>query len=116
MAPRTFFLDNVCSVLREEMNRPCREEVRESEGGKLKLKIVNSKNLSLEQYFGKPKFKCVYNKLEGYRSENKTFLGRLKGIDSLVDYNWKNFRELSGRGEGGGAERGGWADHIDSNF
>ena len=56
------------------------------------LKIVNCKNLTLEQYFNKPKFKCIYNKLENYRYDSNSFIGRLKGIDSLIDYNWKNFK------------------------
>lgn len=92
MIPRTFFLDTHYSLLPESINQNCIENVTQTEPGKLKLKIVNSKNLTLEQYFNKSKFKCVYNKLETYRNDNKTFLGRLKGIDSLIDYNWKNFK------------------------
>jgi hypothetical protein len=94
MAPRTFFLDTQRYLLRDMLNQSCIENTTQTEQGKLKLKIVNSKNLTLEQYFNKPKFKCIYNKLESYRGDNKTFLGRLKGIDSLIDYNWKNFKEL----------------------
>lgn len=94
MAPRTFFLDTQYQLLSEGLNQPCLEQITPTDPGKLKLKIVNSKNLTLEQYFNKSKFKCVYNKLESYRSDNKTFLGRLKGIDSLIDYNWKNFKEF----------------------
>lgn len=29
----------------------------------------------------------MYNKLESYRCDSKSFLGRLKGIDVLIDYN-----------------------------
>jgi hypothetical protein len=39
-------------------------------------------------------------------------LGRLKGIDSLVDYNWKNFRELPAAV----VPSGGAADRIDADF
>ena len=49
-------------------------------------------NLSLEQYFSKKKFKCMYNKLEHYHKDSKSFQGRLKGIDILIDYNWKSFK------------------------
>lgn len=65
-----------------------------TEPSRLKLRILNSKNLQIEEYFQRERFRCLYNKLEGSRPEGRTFLGRLKGIDSLVDYNWKNFREL----------------------
>ena len=61
---------------------------------KLKLKIANSHNLPLQLYFQKNKFKCAYNKLETYRNDCKSFQGRLKGVDSLIDYNWKCFKEL----------------------
>jgi len=94
MAPRTFFLDTHYHLPPDAVNLPCLESCPSppAEPGKLKLKIVNSKNLTMEQYFNKPRFKSLYNKLESYRSDNKTFLGRLKGIDSLIDYNWKNFK------------------------
>lgn len=95
MAPRTFFLDSPRTLLLDAINLPC-QEVAEggSEQGRLKLRILNSKNLSIEEYFSRERFRCLYNKLEGAKTDNCTFLGRLKGIDSLVDYNWKNFREL----------------------
>lgn len=58
------------------------------------MRISNSQNLSLEQYFSRKKYKCVYNKLATYRNDSKSFLGKLKGIDLLIDYNWKSFKEL----------------------
>lgn len=95
MAPRTFFLDYTRTLLPQILNTPCLElPPLPTEPARLKLRIVNSKNLPLEEYFKREKFRCLYNRLEGAREEGKTFLGRLKGIDSLVDYNWKNFREL----------------------
>jgi hypothetical protein len=95
MAPRTFFLDCPRALLPDALNRPCLElPPTPAEPVRLKLRIANSKNLSLEEYFGREKFRCLYNRLAGAREEGRTFLGRLKGIDSLVDYNWKNFREL----------------------
>ena len=63
MAPRTFFLDTQYQLLSDALNQPWVEQITPTDPGKLKLKIVNSKNLTLEQYFSKPKFKCVYNKL-----------------------------------------------------
>jgi hypothetical protein len=73
--------------------------------------MANRQNLPIEQYFLKPKFSCVYNKLETYRQDCQSFQGRLKGVDSLIDYNWKCFKELEeerGDGEGG--------DRVDSDF
>lgn len=103
MAPRTFFLDSPRTLLLEALDRPCLElPPPPADSSRLKLRIVNSKNLSLEEYFGRERFRCLYNKLEAARGDNKTFLGRLKGIDSLVDYNWKNFRELQPPGSAGG--------------
>lgn len=63
MAPRTFFLDTQYQLLSDALNLSCIEPITPTDPGKLKLKIVNSKNLTLEQYFNKPKFKCIYNKL-----------------------------------------------------
>jgi len=56
--------------------------------------VVNKGNLSLEQYFSKKKFRCVYNRLEACRGDSRSFQGRVKPIDALVDYNWKSFKEL----------------------
>lgn len=94
MAPRTFFLERPFYTLATAVNSPCLEWVSEVQPGRLKLKIANNQNLSLEEYFGKKKFKCVYNRLESYGRDSRTFQGRLKTVDSLVDYNWKAFKEL----------------------
>ena len=63
MAPRTFFLERPFQKLINPMQEPCTEQVTEVDGGKLKLKVVNKNNLTLEEYFKKKKFKCVYNRL-----------------------------------------------------
>lgn len=47
MAPRTFFLDTQYQLLSDAVNQPCIEQVTPTDPGKLKLKIVNSKNLTL---------------------------------------------------------------------
>lgn len=47
MTPRTFFLDRPLLLLPPSLNRPCYESISPSDPGKLKLKIVNSKNLTL---------------------------------------------------------------------
>jgi hypothetical protein len=96
MAPRTFFLDSPRALLPPALNLPVQELPPPAplELPRLKLRILNAKNLSLQDYFQRERFRCLYSKLEAARAEGRTFLGRLKGIDSLVDYNWKNFREL----------------------
>ena len=63
MASRTFFLERKFEKLTKEMDEPCVETIEETDGNKLKLKVVNKNNLSLEDYFSKKKFKCVYNRL-----------------------------------------------------
>lgn len=63
IAPRTFFLERSFYQLKAPLNSPCQELPSLVETGKLKLKIANNQNLSLEEYFGKKKFKCVYNRL-----------------------------------------------------
>ena len=55
----------------------------------------------------------MYNRLENYRSDNKAFTGKVKGIDGLIDYNWRNFKEL----EPPSTHRsGGQLDQIDADF
>ncbi len=48
MAPRTFFLDSPRTLLFEAIDRPCLElPPQPTDAARLKLRIVNSKNLSL---------------------------------------------------------------------
>ena len=61
---------------------------------KVKQRIQNVKNLTLEEYFKQSKFICIYNKLASYPQDHQSFVGRLKGVDYLIDYNWKCFQEL----------------------
>jgi hypothetical protein len=66
MAPRTFFLDYTRTLLPEALNKPCFElppPPPPPDPARLKLRIVNSKNLSLEEYFKREKFRCLYNRL-----------------------------------------------------
>ena len=44
--------------------------------------------------------------------DNKSFQGRLKGIDHLIDYNWKSFKELEEEGK----RSIGGSEGIDSDF
>lgn len=94
MYPRTLFLERPFYLLRDQLNSPCIEIVSPVQEGKLKLKIVNRQNLSLQEYFNKRKFKCIYDKLEGIKTNCRTFIGRTKPIDFLIDYNWKDFKSL----------------------
>ena len=64
------------------------------DSGKLKLRLGNTLGLTLEEYFSQAKFKCIYNRLEHYRNDCVSFTGKVKGIDGLIDYNWRNFKEL----------------------
>ena len=41
----------------------------------------------MQEYFNKKRFKCLYNKLESYQSDKKSYIGKLRGIDELIDYN-----------------------------
>ena len=92
MAPRTFHLERPFYLLSKAINESCTELTSEVDNSKLKLKIVNKGNLTLEQYFMKKKFKCIYNRLENYKADSKSFQGRVKSIDALADYNWKSFK------------------------
>jgi hypothetical protein len=94
MAPRTFYLDRPLYLLRDALNQPQLESVTPVTAVKQKLRICNTQNLSIEDYFTRKKFQCVYNKLATFRSDCKSFLGKLKGVDMLIDYNWKSFKEL----------------------
>lgn len=94
LAPRTFYLDRPLYLLKEALNHPQQELVTQVQTEKQKLPICNSQNLSIEEYFSRKKFQCVYNKLATFRSDCKSFLGKLKGVDLLIDYNWKSFKEL----------------------
>ena len=68
--------------------------------------------MSLEQYFKKTKFKCIYNRLENIKADSKSFQGRVKPIDTLIDYNWKSFKELEEEKH----RFKKWDDVIDSDF
>ena len=70
------------------------ERVMTVVSGKLKVRLGNTLGLTLEEYFSQVKFKCIYNRLEYYRSDCASFTGKVKGIDGLIDYNWRNFKEL----------------------
>jgi hypothetical protein len=48
----------------------------------------------MEEYFARTKCISIYNKLESYRADSRYFTGKLKGLDSMTDYNWKSFKEL----------------------
>jgi hypothetical protein len=94
MAPRTFYLDRPLYLLKDALNQPQRESVSTVTAVRQKIGICNSQNLSIEEYFSRKKFQCVYNKLATFRNDSKSFLGKLKGVDLLIDYNWKSFKEL----------------------
>jgi len=63
LAPRTFYLDRPFFLLRDELNAQCNEEVRDTKNNRQKQPICNSSNLSIEEYFSRKKFECIFNKL-----------------------------------------------------
>lgn len=63
MAPRTFYLDRPFHLLPDILNHPSEETLTEVQTNKIKDKIQNTKNLSLEQYFNQKNFRLIYNKL-----------------------------------------------------
>lgn len=94
LAPRTFYLDRPLYLLRDCVNGPCEEEARDPQNNRQKQVICNSSNLSIEEYFSRKKFECIFNKLETYRGDHRVFTGKMKGVDQLIDYNERSFKEL----------------------
>ena len=76
------------------MNQPSQEVFTTVETGKVRQRVQNAKNLPIEEYFSQRKFECVYDRLEGTREDLRSFTGRLKGVDYLMDYNWRSYKEL----------------------